>query len=241
MTAVCDAIYRGGRTSSGCCRRTSGRCSPPSGSSGSRAPCRASASTSADRGTRASSASSRTCGFDGIQPDDVLVSVNGDSPVGHFGELTGNAAQVHGCVGVILDGNLRDTDGLRDIGLQVFYRELSPLNAIGRWEMAATQVPVTIGEVEIQPGDVIAPTSTGSGHPGRRGRASAAGLRDGDGRRGSRPGRHARGALPSRRAREARLHLMPTEATDVLPATCPGIPAEAGIHRREAQLHLMPA
>ncbi len=93
--------------------------------------------------------------FDGIQPDDVLVSVNGDSPVGHFGELTGNAAQVHGCVGVILDGNLRDTDGLRDIGLQVFYRDLSPLNAIGRWEMAATQVPVTIGGVEISPGDVI--------------------------------------------------------------------------------------
>ena len=93
--------------------------------------------------------------FDGIGPDDVLVSVNRDSPVGHFGELTGNAAQVHGCVGVILDGNLRDTDGLRDIGLQVFYRDLSPLNAIGRWEMAATQVPVTIGDVEIHPGDVI--------------------------------------------------------------------------------------
>ena len=93
--------------------------------------------------------------FDDIQPDDVLVSANRDSPVGHFGELTGNAAQVHGCVGVILDGNLRDTDGLRDIGLQVFYRDLSPLNAIGRWEMAATQVPVTIGDVEIHPGDVI--------------------------------------------------------------------------------------
>jgi len=93
--------------------------------------------------------------FDGIQPDDVLVSVNRDSPVGHFGELTGNAAQVHGCVGVILDGNLRDADGLREIGLQVFYRDMSPLNAIGRWEMAATQVPVTIGDIEIHPGDVI--------------------------------------------------------------------------------------
>lgn len=93
--------------------------------------------------------------FDQIQPDDLLVSVNGDSPVGHFGELTGNAAQVHGCAGVILDGNLRDVEGLRDIGLQVFYRDLSPLNAIGRWEMVASQVPVTIGEIEINPGDVI--------------------------------------------------------------------------------------
>ena len=142
--------------------------------------------------------------FDGIQPDDVLVSVNGDSPVGHFGELTGNAAQVHGCVGVILDGNLRDTDGLRDIGLQVFYRDMSPLNAIGRWEMAATQVPVTIGDVEIHPGDVIHADFDGIlVIPVWGGRAGIAGLRDGDGRRGSGPGGHAPRPLPGGRAREA--------------------------------------
>ncbi len=93
--------------------------------------------------------------FEKLQPDDVLVSVNGASPVGHFGELTGNSAQVHGCTGVILDGNLRDIEGLREIRLQVFYRDLSPLNAIGRWEMAASQVPVTIGDIEIHPGDLI--------------------------------------------------------------------------------------
>ena len=69
--------------------------------------------------------------------------------------MTGNSAQVHGCTGVIIDGNLRDIEGLREIGLQVFYRDLSPLNAIGRWEMAASQVPVTIGDIEIHPGDLI--------------------------------------------------------------------------------------
>jgi regulator of RNase E activity RraA len=93
--------------------------------------------------------------FDTLQPDDVLVSVNGDSHVGHFGELTGNTAQLRGCAGVILDGNLRDIEGLREIGLQVFYRDLSPLNAIGRWEMAAAQVPVRIGDVDVHPGDLV--------------------------------------------------------------------------------------
>ncbi len=93
--------------------------------------------------------------FDQLTPDSLLVSVNPDSRVGHFGELTGNSAQQHGCVGVILDGNLRDIEGLRDIGLQVFYRDLSPLNAIGRWEMTASQAPVQIGEVTIEPGDVV--------------------------------------------------------------------------------------
>lgn len=93
--------------------------------------------------------------FQDLPGDSVLVSVNPDSHVGHFGELTGNSAQSRGCVGVILDGNLRDIEGLRDIGLQVFYRDLSPLNAIGRWEMVASQVPVTVGDVTISPGDVV--------------------------------------------------------------------------------------
>ncbi len=93
--------------------------------------------------------------FDELTPHSVLVSSNPGSDVGHFGELTGNAAQQRGCAGVVLDGNLRDLDGLLDIGLQVFYRDLSPLNAIGRWEMAESQVPVTIGNVTVVPGDLI--------------------------------------------------------------------------------------
>jgi regulator of RNase E activity RraA len=93
--------------------------------------------------------------FDELTPHSVLVSSNPGSEVGHFGELTGNAAKRRGCVGVVLDGNLRDLDGLLDIGLPVFYRDLSPLNAIGRWEMAESQVPVTIGDVIVEPDDLI--------------------------------------------------------------------------------------
>jgi regulator of RNase E activity RraA len=93
--------------------------------------------------------------FERLEPDSILVHVNGDSPVGHFGELTGNSAKQHGCVGCILDGNLRDIEGLREIGFQVFYRDLSPLNAIGRWEMELSQRPVEIGGVTVNPGDVV--------------------------------------------------------------------------------------
>jgi len=93
--------------------------------------------------------------FEQIHPDSILVSVNPNSHVGHLGELTGNSAQHRGCTGVVLDGNLRDIEGLRNIGLQVFYRDLSPLNAIGRWEMTGLQVPVTVGGVVIHPGDLI--------------------------------------------------------------------------------------
>jgi regulator of RNase E activity RraA len=93
--------------------------------------------------------------FEQLEPDSLLIHKNGPSPVGHFGELTANSAKTHGCVGCILDGNLRDIEGLRAIGFQVFYRDLSPLNAIGRWEMTAIQRPVTIGSVTVRPGDMV--------------------------------------------------------------------------------------
>ncbi len=70
--------------------------------------------------------------FEKLERNSVLVSVNHDSIVGHFGELTANAAQAKGCSGVLLDGNLRDVEGLKAIGFQAFFRDLSPMNAIGR-------------------------------------------------------------------------------------------------------------
>jgi regulator of RNase E activity RraA len=93
--------------------------------------------------------------FERLEPDSLLVSVNPNSHVGHFGELTANSARAHGCVGCVLDGNLRDIEGMREIGFQVFYRDLSPLNAIGRWEMIASQQPVLIGGIVVHPRDIV--------------------------------------------------------------------------------------
>ena len=93
--------------------------------------------------------------FERLEPDTVLVSTTPSGRVGHFGELTANSAKAHGCVGCILDGNLRDIEGMREIGFQVFYRDLSPLNGIGRWEMIASQHPVMIGDVTVKPNDIV--------------------------------------------------------------------------------------
>jgi regulator of RNase E activity RraA len=93
--------------------------------------------------------------FQHMTPGCVLVSSTAESSVGHFGELTANAAVHAGCRGAIIDGNLRDIRGMREIGFPVFYRDLSPLNGIGRWEMVAEGVPVTIGSVTVSPGDIV--------------------------------------------------------------------------------------
>lgn len=93
--------------------------------------------------------------FEQLRPDSVMVSKTEEGEVGHFGELTANAAKRRGCVGVVLDGNLRDVKGLREIDFPVVYRDLNPRNGIGRWEMAGRQIPLRIGDVTIRPGDIV--------------------------------------------------------------------------------------
>jgi 4-hydroxy-4-methyl-2-oxoglutarate aldolase len=91
-----------------------------------------------------------------VGADQVMVCANvGPSRMGNFGELTANAVQQRGCAGVVLDGNLRDSAGMRAIGFQIYYRDLSPLNGIGRWQLQSYQEPITIGDVEVVPGDII--------------------------------------------------------------------------------------
>ena len=121
VPAVCDALYWMGFPSR-CCPATCARCSPSSASPGW--PTRS-------RGRPSSRASDARPGieritsylrvFEELTPDSVLVSVSPDTHVGHLGELCCNSAKQHGCAGAILDGNLRDIEGIREIGFQVFY------------------------------------------------------------------------------------------------------------------------
>ena len=53
-----------------------------------------------------------------LTPDSVLVHTTpAPATAGHFGELTGNSARRAAAQGVILDGNVRDIEGLRAAGL----------------------------------------------------------------------------------------------------------------------------
>jgi regulator of RNase E activity RraA len=57
--------------------------------------------------------------------------------------------------GCVLDGGCRDVRFILDEGFPVFARFVTPEDSTWRWELEATQVPVTIGNVEIEPGDWV--------------------------------------------------------------------------------------
>ena len=73
----------------------------------------------------------------------------------HLGELSVTSLKARGVAGCVLDGGCRDVRFILDEGFPVFSRFVTPEDSTWRWELEATQVPVTIGRVRIEPGDWV--------------------------------------------------------------------------------------
>ena len=79
----------------------------------------------------------------------------------HLGELSVTSLKARGVVGCVLDGGCRDVRFILDEGFPVFSRFVTPEDSTWRWSLEATQVPVTIGRVRIEPGDWIVADADG--------------------------------------------------------------------------------
>jgi 4-hydroxy-4-methyl-2-oxoglutarate aldolase len=73
----------------------------------------------------------------------------------HLGELSVTSLAARGVAGCVLDGGCRDVRFVLETGFPVFSRFVTPEDSTWRWELGATQVPITVGQVEIEPGDWV--------------------------------------------------------------------------------------
>ena len=65
------------------------------------------------------------------------------------------AAQLRGVAGVVIDGPARDTDEARGYDFTVFARSVTSRTARGRIVETGTNVPITIGDVQVSAGDYV--------------------------------------------------------------------------------------
>ena len=72
-----------------------------------------------------------------------------------MGELSAETLKNKGVRGCIVDGYIRDVDFLLEIGFQAWSRGFTPRDIVSWWLPKATEVPVTIGDVEIRSGDYM--------------------------------------------------------------------------------------
>jgi 4-hydroxy-4-methyl-2-oxoglutarate aldolase len=90
-----------------------------------------------------------------VPEGDVAVYACDQDVAAHLGELSVTSLKARGVAGCVLDGGCRDIGFIREEGFPVFCRFVTPEDSTWRWELEATQEPVTIGRVRIEPGDWV--------------------------------------------------------------------------------------
>jgi 4-hydroxy-4-methyl-2-oxoglutarate aldolase len=98
---------------------------------------------------------------DMIAAGDVLViDGGGRADAAVIGDIVGATIAGLGCVGLVVDGAVRDLDGLDEVGLATFARNAHPATGSNQGP-GAINVPVQVGGVAVHPGDVIRGDSSG--------------------------------------------------------------------------------
>jgi regulator of RNase E activity RraA len=100
--------------------------------------------------------------IDLLQPDDVpVIDLMGVAPGRNFGGDNLHAA-IYGATrtGAVVDGTVRDLEGLADLPTQVYYREGHPA-AVEGVLIVGINIPVRIGDAIVMPGDIVLGDRTG--------------------------------------------------------------------------------
>ncbi len=91
------------------------------------------------------------------KPGDVLVvHVSSGAEAGYWGDILNEAALARGLGGLVIDGGVRDSLGLARMGFPVFSNGICIRGTGKDYDATAwLQQPVRMGEVVIQPGDLV--------------------------------------------------------------------------------------
>ena len=97
---------------------------------------------------------------DGVSAGEVTVWAGEGEGVCFFGELIALGMRRRGCAGALIDGGIRDIEWIAKQKFPVYARYRTPVQSIGRWKVAAWQVPVelpgaTVKRVAVRPGDFV--------------------------------------------------------------------------------------
>lgn len=90
----------------------------------------------------------------------LIVDGGGDATGAMFGELMATEAKSHGLAGVVVDGAVRDVEGLAELQFPAFARAVTPRVGTNR-RVGTTQVDIVCGGVVVHPGDVVVGTADG--------------------------------------------------------------------------------
>lgn len=100
--------------------------------------------------------------IDSVRTGDVFVAaLNGSHNSAFFGELMSTAVRAAGGRGAVIDGLIRDSRKILDMGFPVFCAGFRPNDSLGRNEVVDHDIPICCAGVTVNPGDLIFADSDG--------------------------------------------------------------------------------
>ncbi len=98
-----------------------------------------------------------------VEPGDVVViDTGGDVRHAPLGEVVASALVFRGAAGAVVDGSATDIDEIAGLGLPVYARGLSMLTTkLHDIDAGGLNVPVVVGGVVVNPGDVVLADANG--------------------------------------------------------------------------------
>jgi regulator of RNase E activity RraA len=103
-----------------------------------------------------------TTAIESAEPGDIIVvEQRSGLPAASWGGILARGAKLRRVAGVIAEGPARDLDEARQLDFPVFARGATPVTARGRIVELANNVPVTIGDLEVRPGDYVIADASG--------------------------------------------------------------------------------
>lgn len=98
----------------------------------------------------------QTSTIESLGPGDVLViDARGVTGAASFGDIFAARAQALGAAGIVTDGAVRDTPGVRALGLPVYHRAAHASSALIAHHPLERDVPIGCAGVLVLPGDVL--------------------------------------------------------------------------------------
>jgi len=99
--------------------------------------------------------------LDIARPDDiVIVDAGGSSMNGIIGDLIATKAKHRGIAGFVIDGLIRDIPGIKEVGMPVYARGITPVGPLHRGP-GEINFSVSCGGIVVNPGDIICGDANG--------------------------------------------------------------------------------
>ena len=99
--------------------------------------------------------------LDIAQPGDIIVvDASGYTRTAILGDLVATKAKHRGIQAVIVDGLVRDLPAMKDVGLPVFARGVTPIGPLHRGP-GEINFPISCGGIVVMPGDILVGDSNG--------------------------------------------------------------------------------